>query len=501
MVRPFRSFPFYAAIFAYPAGSVKPADLPADLPCRDFPLNSALIGSTVTLTMMQTCPIASIVKRDGAPVRYDRGRISTAIFKALRSVGRADLGLSESLAEQVERTLVAAYSGTMGPTVEDIQDVAENVLMENGLTDVARSYIIYRHERALLRSARAYSFEIADYVPYRKIYDVLRWNTEHGCDSVRGLNRIVRNGDFPAFVLGVDRRYQEEVDLAAQGIARGMDRIRIVIVAGPSSSGKTTTTLEIGRRLKQRGCRLKTLNLDHYFFDLERHPKDEFGDYDYETPQALDLELIDRHLSLLIAGNTVRTPHYNFTTGRSTPNAHELRLDDDELLLLDSLHGLHDALTGRIPAEKKYKVYVETLGQIKGSDGTLMRWADNRLLRRMQRDRQFRNLQPMETLTHWHYVRRSELKNIIPFIHTADCIVNTALPYELPILKAKLFPYITRARRLYGQSPERRDAYLRAARVHDFLKLLKPVRDDACVPPTSLLREFIGGGEYGRQGR
>lgn len=445
---------------------------------------------------MDTFPIATIIKRDGSPVSYNRGRISTAIFKALDSMGRPDVTLAESLAGKVEKALVDAYSGRMVPTVEDIQDVVENVLMENGLNDVARDYIIYRHERAMLRSARAYSFEVADYVPYRKIYEVLRWNIDHGCDTVRGLNRIIRNGNFPSFVRNVDQRYRDEVDVAAQGVVRNIDKIRIVIVAGPSSSGKTTTTMQIGERLRKMGYRLKTLNIDNYFFSLEQHPKDEFGDYDYETPQALDIKLINRHLALLLDGKTVRTPDYNFKTGLRTLNVHEVGLKQNELLLIDSLHGLYDAMTSSIPADRKYKIYVETLGQIKGADGTLMRWADNRLLRRMQRDKQFRNLQPMETLTHWHYVRRSELKNIIPYIHTANCIVNTALPYELPVLRSRLLRYVSQACKKYCDSPERRDAFIRAGRVRDFLKPLKSVKDDSCIPATSLLREFIGGSRY-----
>jgi uridine kinase len=153
-------------------------------------------------------------------------------------------------------------------------------------------------------------------------------------------------------------------------------------------------------------------------------------------------------------------------------------------------------MTESIPEERKFKLYIETLGQLRGEDGSFMRWADNRLLRRMIRDKDQRNLQPMETLTHWHYVRRSELKNIIPFIKDADFIVNSALPYELPFLKHRLFRYITAAITRFGDSPKRLDAHIRANRVHGVLKALKAVRDDSAVPRDSLLREFIGGSQY-----
>jgi uridine kinase len=153
-------------------------------------------------------------------------------------------------------------------------------------------------------------------------------------------------------------------------------------------------------------------------------------------------------------------------------------------------------MTRSVSPQRKFRLYVETLGQFRSGDGTLMRWADNRLLRRMIRDRDHRNLKPIQTLTHWHYVRRSELKNIIPFIKHSDGIVNTALPYELPILKSKLFRCIAAAVERYGENPRRLDAHIRVNRIYDLLDSLRAVRDDACVPSDSLLREFIGGSRY-----
>jgi uridine kinase len=223
---------------------------------------------------------------------------------------------------------------------------------------------------------------------------------------------------------------------------------------------------------------------------------DEFGDYDYETPQALDLDLINRHLVMLLDGQTIKTPHYDFKSGTRHLNVHDLKLDKNEILLIDSLHGLYDGMTSSIPAQKKFKLYIETLGQFRGEDGTFMRWSDNRLLRRMIRDKDHRNLKPIQTLTHWHYVRRSELKNIIPYIKRTDCIVNSALPYELPILKAKLLTFIAKAINSYREDPKRLDAHIRANRVYELLKHVKTVKDDSCVPSDSLLREFIGGSRY-----
>ena len=447
--------------------------------------------------MQPASPILHIVKRNGNIVRYDRERITSAIFKATASTGQPDRPLAEAMAEKVEAMLAAAYAGDHMPSVEDIQDVVERVLIENLHAKLAQNYIAYRRERAMLRATRACTFEVTDNIPYKKIYEVLLWNMAHRCESVEALNSLIAEGGFPELVRDTERRFDEELSLAVGGMLGRIGDLRLVIVAGPSSSGKTTTTARIAEALRAAGVRLKTLNVDNYFFDLVRHPRDEFGDYDYETPQSLDLELINAHLSELAAGRSVRIPFYDFKTGRRTLNATDLRLDDGEVLLLDSLHGLYDEMTKAIPPNRKYRLYVETLGQLRASDGTFMRWADNRLLRRMIRDRDHRNLQPLDTITHWHYVRRSELKYIIPFIGEADFILNTALPYELPVLKGRLWAYLPDAVERFRSNPHRQDAFVRARRVMDLLAPITAVTDDSCVPSGSLFREFIGGSRYG----
>lgn len=437
-----------------------------------------------------------VVKRDGNLVAYDRDRIATAIFKAAASVGEADRSLAERLAEDVERALLESYGADQPPTVEDIQDVVEAALIRRGHVGIARAYIIYRHERAKARSARAATVEASDNIPYKIIYEVLRWNMDRGCDTTDGLNRILAEGRLPDLIRDAEARYDAEVRQCARRIVERLPAVRLVIIAGPSSSGKTTTTLKIGEELRKAGAELTAINIDHYFFDLEQHPRDEFGDYDYETPHALDLPLINRHLAELLEGRTVRTPHYDFKTGRRTLDVHELRLERDHVLLLDSLHGLYEGMTCGIPADRKFRVYIETLGQFRNHEGTFMRWADHRLMRRMIRDSWHRNHAPLQTIAHWHYVRASELKHIIPFIGSADAIVNSALPYELPLLKARLFGFFEQAVALYRDDARRQDAYLRAKRVRDLLAPLTAVEDDRAVPPDSLFREFIGGSRY-----
>ena len=443
------------------------------------------------------CAITRVVKRDGNTVPYDRDRITTAIFKAAASVGGHDRETAERLALQVEQQLVASYSPPSLPSVEDIQDIVEATLIKTGHVNTARAYIIYRHDRAQSRAARMDRFEATDNIPYKKIYEVLRWNMDHGCETVDGVNRIIREGRFGDLVRDCDQRYSDEVANGAAHVIERLPDVRIVIIAGPSSSGKTTTTIKMSEALKKAGMEFTALAVDHYFYDLEMHPKDEFGDYDYETPQALDLELINQHLVQLLEGKTIKTPHYDFKTGKRKLDVHEMKLEKHQILLIDSLHGLFDGMTYSVPAMKKFRLYIETLGQLRDNQGNFMRWADNRLLRRMIRDSWHRNLQPLQTLAHWHYVRRSELKNIIPFIGTVDYLVNSALPYEIPVMKDKLFKFLPEAMTTYRDEPKRQDAYIRARRVYELLNQLTPMPDDGItIPKTSLIREFIGGSAY-----
>lgn len=438
----------------------------------------------------------SIIKRNGTRVAYDRDRIAAAVFKAAASIGGRDRQEAERIAGRVEERLASMY-GENAPTVEDIQDLVETVLVEEGHVNTSRAYISYRSRRAQLRESRAdQAVSTFNNIPYKKIYNVLLWNLDHDCASIEGLNRTMAEGRMSDLVAACEERYAGECRAAAENVLERIEDVRVIIVAGPSSSGKTTTTIKMMETLQQQGYSLKAINIDHYFFNLEDHPRDEFGDYDYETPQALDLERINRHLEQLLAGETVRTPHYDFHTGRRTLDAHELKLASHEILLIDSLHGLYADMTRSVPARNKFRLYIETLGQLRGCSGELMRWADHRLMRRMIRDSWHRSHSPQDTITHWHYVRKSELQHIIPYNASADFLVNSAMPYEIPILKNKLFSHFPAAMEQFKAHPGRQDAYIRARRLYELLEPLHPWEEDSVVPATSLLREFIGGSDY-----
>jgi uridine kinase len=443
--------------------------------------------------------LSSVVKRTGAVVPFNPARITNAIYRAAVAVGGRDRSTAENLTQQVVAILQETTPSGGTPTVEEIQDLVEKVLIENGHARVAKAYILYREDRARHRREKAgRGYRESGNIPWRKIYEVLRWSMDHDLYSVQRLNARIEAGEFRNIVQEADRAYEEDVDTAAQLVTNRKDEIRLVTIAGPSSSGKTTTTLKLGERLAKIGLSLITLNVDNYFFDLELHPKDEFGDYDFETPQALDLDLINEHLVRLIDGETVGIPFYDFKTGRRQDNVTSMHLGPSDIILIDSLHGLYPPMTEDVQDENKFRLYIEPLLQMKGPAGRMIRWTDLRLMRRMVRDALYRAYDPRRTLEHWHYVRSSEMRNIIPYVNTTDYIINGALPYELPVMRRRLLGKFAQWAQDYECDPLRVDAYTRAARVHQLLQAAAPVDagDEDKIPPTSHLREFIGGSLY-----
>jgi uridine kinase len=445
--------------------------------------------------MAQANRITHIVKRDGRVAEFDRDKITNAIYKAAAAVGGHNRSLSEKLTDEVVRILNEAYAPPDMPTVEDIQDVAEKVLIENGHAKTARSYILYREYRRRERERKAEKRGKDRPLPYRLMYENLLWNLGHGCETIQKLNARVKDGSFPDLVRDADKNYSESVSRAAEVVASEVET-RLIIVAGPSSSGKTTTTAKLALRLKELGVETVLLNLDHYFFDLELHPKDEYGDYDFETPEALDIGMINEHLRQLVAGRTVKMPQYDFKVGKRLEDTADISIRPKQVILIDTLHGLYKPLTESIDDEIKFKLYIETVPILRDDDGKFIRWTDIRLLRRMVRDRAQRGYDPKQTIGHWHYVRRSELKHIIPFIRDADYVLNGALPYELPLHKKYSYEYFPGFLEVWAGNPKRRDAFIRAERIYGLLSQVEAYEDESIIPGDSLLREFIGGSIY-----
>jgi uridine kinase len=436
----------------------------------------------------------TIVKRNGRAVPFDQEKITVAIYKAMAAGGAHDRQLAEGLSDQVVAALDSAYTDEQLPTVEDIQDFVERVLIRGSHAETAKRYILYRNERAQMRTRR--QREQIELIPYKAMWQALDWAVEHGCHTVADLNRIIREDRLPQLIGAADDLYERTIEQVAAAVLERRDELRFIIVAGPSSSGKTTTTNKLAAHLEAAGLPVVPLALDNYFFDLRLHPRDELGDYDFETPEALDLELINHHLAEIDAGRPIDMPVYDFKTGNRLEKTTRFAARPGSVVLLDTLHGLYDGLTASVPDEHKCRLYIETISQLKTNEGRYMRWADIRLLRRMVRDAKFRGYEPERTIQHWHYVRRSELKHIIPHQSRADFHVNGALAYELPFLKLHLFHYFPEFIRRWRNDDQRLDGYIRARRIHDLLASIEDVADDDDVPPKSLLREFIGGSAY-----
>ena len=439
--------------------------------------------------------ITQVIKRSGAVVPFRIDRITNAIYRAAVEVGGRDQDLAEALALQVAGLLEKSSPEGYIPHIEEIQDQVEKVLIENGHAKVAKAYILYRDERARHRKQQeAQASRPSENIPWAKIWHVLDWSAAHGVNTVSALNQRLDHGEFQQIITESEAAYNVDVERAVNQMIDRKDTLKMVIITGPSSSGKTTTTIKVGQYLKQIGLKLVTLSVDNYFFDLEMHPKDEFGDYDFETPHALDIPLINQHLVALTHGQEVLVPFYDFKLGKRIPEqSTPLHLAENELILIDSLHGMYPPMTMDIPAEQKYKLYLEPLLQVKGNDGEYIRWTDIRLIRRMLRDAAHRAYDPRQTLEHWHYVRASEMRNILPHVNDSDAIVNSAMPYELPIYAQRMLANFTNWAKSYQDDPLRQDAFERANRVAQMLGSIHAIGDEIAVPSDSVIREFIGG--------
>jgi len=435
---------------------------------------------------------SSLIKRNGDVVPFDASRITTAIYKAGAALGDHDMERARSLTQEVVALLLEA-GGT--PSVEEIQDLIEERLVQHRYTRLAKAYILYREERARLRLQRQEGTTRSASTPWKTMWQTLLWNVDHACLNVTDLNEHIRNGTFPQLVRAAEETFEISCRTAAEAILDRSTPVRVVIVAGPSSSGKTTTTTKLAERLRREDIDVVPLNLDNYFFDLHLHPRDASGDYDFETPEALDLELINQHLSALLAGEEIAMPVYDFKLGRRIDERRPLRLQRNQILLLDTLHGLYAPLTQSVDNAHKFRLYIETVPQLRDTSGHWMRWTDLRLLRRMMRDAAHRGYDPARTVAHWHFVRRGELKHIIPYLGQSDFIVNGALPYELPIFRYHLGNCFDDFVAQWENDPHRADALHRSRRLAALLQQVDPI-EDRDVPATSVLREFIGGSAY-----
>lgn len=264
--------------------------------------------------------------------------------------------------------------------------------------------------------------------------------------------------------------------------------VKLILLAGPSSSGKTTTCKRLSIQLIANGLRPLQISLDDYFVDRELSPRDEKGDYDFESIHALNLKLINEQFNALFHGEEVELPRYDFPTGKSVKSGNKLKMEDNNVLVVEGIHALNPELTSQIPEELKYRVYVSALTTILLDDHNYIPTTDNRLLRRIIRDYKYRGVDARETIRRWPSVRAGENKWIFPFQENADVMFNSAMLFELAVIKQQAEP-------LLEQVPENCPEYSEAYRLLKFLKYIKPI-PNTDIPPTSLLREFLGGSSF-----
>ena len=307
-------------------------------------------------------------------------------------------------------------------------------------------------------------------------------------NGIGTLNRAITEGNAVRLINLSEALHERNYAAIADQIYSRRDKVKAVFIAGPSSSGKTSSSLRLALQCRVLGMVPKVIELDNYFVDREHTPKDSDGNYDFEALEAMDLKLLNSQLNDLFAGKEVELPKFDFKEGRSVPSGKRISLGDKEILIMEGIHALDPAMVPDVDNSRIFRVYASALTSLNIDENNNISTSDNRLLRRMVRDNRVRGITPEETIMRWQSVRRGENRNIFPFQENADASFNSALLYELPMLKYYAEPLL---RRIAPSSP----AYTEAIRLLKFLDYIVALSPDeiAAIPPTSIMREFIGG--------
>ncbi len=306
-------------------------------------------------------------------------------------------------------------------------------------------------------------------------------------DRVYKLNQAVKEGRIKDIIMLAEALHEKKIANIADNIAKNKN-IKIILIAGPSSSGKTTFAQRLGIQLRLNMLKPVTISVDNYFVERVDNPKDENGDYDFENIEAIDLKLFNSHLQKLLNGEEIEMPEFDFKLGIKKYTGKKLKLNKDEILVIEGIHCLNDRLTSAIPLEQKYKIYISALTVLNLDRLNRISTTDTRLLRRIVRDYQFRGYSAKETIRTWNKVNLGEQKNIFPFQEQANFIFNTSLIYEIGALK----PIVMN---LLEEITNKDKEYAEAQRLINMLKYFEPI-DKKYVPTNSLLKEFLGGGDF-----
>lgn len=316
---------------------------------------------------------------------------------------------------------------------------------------------------------------------FDKIHDVL------GVSRVYNLNKAIDKNKIEDIIMLAEALHEKKIANIADEIAKRKN-VKMVLIAGPSSSGKTTFAQRLGIQLRLNGIKPVTISVDNYFVERQDTPRDENGDYNFECIEAIDLKLFNEHLVKLLNGEEIEVPEFDFAVGTKRYNGKKMKLADDEILVIEGIHCLNDKLTSQISKDQKYKVYISALTVLNMDRYNRISTTDTRLIRRIVRDYQFRSYSALHTLNTWHKVTEGEEKNIFPFQEQADKIFNTSLIYELNALKPIAVPLLEEITNEYAE-------YAEAQRLLNMLKYFKEIPNEK-IPNNSLLKEFLGGGTF-----
>ena len=372
-------------------------------------------------------------------------------------------------------------------------------------------YVDYYYGSLLTNTSQIYLFGLEKYydglllrIPDLKNPDVLpemtrqdkmfsifkeqhQWQNIVGVRTVGDFNEIVEAGGGTDLINVSEALQEKKISRIADEIASRKD-VKLILLAGPSSSGKTTTCKRLSIQLVANGLKPLQISLDDYFINRVQTPLDENGEYDYESIYALNLKLINEQFNALFRGEEVELPKYDFQLGVSKPSGKKVRMQENNVLVVEGIHALNPELTAHIPEKQKYRVYVSALTTILLDDHNYIPTTDNRLLRRIIRDYKYRGVDARDSIHRWPSVRSGENKWIFPFQENADAVFNSAMLFELAVIKQQAEP-------LLEQVPENCEEYSEAYRLRKFLKYIRPIPNKD-IPPTSLLREFLGGSSF-----
>lgn len=332
---------------------------------------------------------------------------------------------------------------------------------------------------------------LGELVRQDKMFDIFmehhHWQDILGISTIGDLNKAVEEGKSNGLIQLSEALQEKKIAQIADEIAKRKD-VKMVLIAGPSSSGKTTTCKRLSVQLAVNGIHTIGISLDDYFVNRDQTPRDETGDYDYEHLHALNIPLLNEQMNALFRGEEVELPRYNFQMGRSEKSGRRLRLQGNEVLVLEGIHALNPELTASIPNDQIFRVYASALTTILLDTHNYIPTTDNRLLRRIVRDYKYRGVSACDTIRRWPSVRRGENRWIFPYQENADAMFNSAMLFELAVLKNQALP-------LLEQVPENCEEYAEAYRLMKFLRYIHTIKEDQ-IPPTSLLREFLGGSSF-----